>query len=34
MEKKMNIKEKILIVAILGAIAIFSIIVKYYSMNL
>lgn len=34
MEKKENFKDKALIIAILIAIAIFSIIVKHYSLNL
>ena len=34
MEKKYNFKEKLWIVAVLGAITIFSILVKYYTMPL
>lgn len=34
MEKKENFKDKALIIAVLIVIVIFSIIVKYYSLNL
>lgn len=34
MEKKLSKKEKAIVILILGAIAIFSIIIKHYSMTL